>query len=287
MNNRTVTRTTQERVADLFMGLVLLISLSAATGWLANMPILASLNAAFIPMAPATVLIFLGLWCTWFVQRIFRNKGGMRIVVLVIQTGLMVAVMVLAIRSLTGLGPDLEKIIYPNPSLLGQTTTGRMSPLAALGFLVAIPALLLITTHEPSQRTKSITAGLGLILFILSSLIILGYLFGAPLFYGGTLIPVALTSALSFWFLSLGLMEMGGPASWPISRYMGHSLRANLMRAFVPTLVIIILFQGLLSTVFDPWISNPALKAAIAAITATVDRNCYHFPDRKGVERRL
>ncbi|MGA2505798.1 MAG: diguanylate cyclase, partial [Anaerolineales bacterium] len=107
-------------------------------------------------------------------------------------------------------------------------------------------------------------------LFSLSGLITLGYLYGAPLFYGGTTIPVALTSALTFLFLSLGLLEMAGPATWPISAYMGHSLRARLMRAFVPALILIVLFQGLLSTAFDPWITNPALKVAVAALTASL-----------------
>ncbi|MGA2505754.1 MAG: hypothetical protein ABSG01_16865, partial [Anaerolineales bacterium] len=204
MSKASVIRTNQDRYADLFMGFVLLFSLVAVTGWLVNQPILASLGNAFIPMAPGTALIFLGLWCTWFIRRIFAAKRGMRIVIPTIQLGLMVVVVLLAVRALTGLGPDLEKLITPNPPLLGQIVTGRMSPLSALGFLLAIPALLLMSTDEPGPCTKSATAGLALLLFSLSGLITLGYLYGAPLFYGGTTIPVALTSALTFLFLSLG-----------------------------------------------------------------------------------
>jgi diguanylate cyclase (GGDEF)-like protein/PAS domain S-box-containing protein len=270
MSKPSVIRTKQDRFADLFMGFVLLISLLAAIGWIVNMPILASYSRAYLPMAPGTALIFLGLWGSWGIGRVISTKGGMKIVIQAIQWGLMVIVILLAFRAVTGLGPDLETIIYPNPPLMGQITTGRMSPLAALGFFLAIPALLIMTTREPDQREKSATAGLGLVLFVLSSLILLGYLYGAPFFYGGTTIPVALPSALSFWFLSLGLLMMGGPASWPVSMYMGHSLRVRLMRALVPTLVLIILFQGLLSSAFDPWISNPALKVAFAALIVTL-----------------
>jgi diguanylate cyclase (GGDEF)-like protein/PAS domain S-box-containing protein len=182
----------------------------------------------------------------------------------------LIIVLVLAIKSLTGFGPDLEKLIYHNPPLLGQIPTARMSPLTALGFLLSIPALIMMTIREPGARTKSATAGLALVLFSLSGLIILGYLYGAPLFYGGTTIPVALTSALSFFFLSLGLLEMAGPSTWPASTYMGHSLRARLLRAFVPALVLIVLFQGLLSTAGDPWISNPAVKVAVAVLAASM-----------------
>jgi diguanylate cyclase (GGDEF)-like protein len=268
MSKARVTRTTQERFVDLFMGIVLIFCLLAVTGWLVNRPVLASLSSAFVPMAPSSALIFAGLWLTWFVRRIFNAWGGMRIIIPAIQVGMMIIVLLLVFRALTGLGPDLEKIIYPNPPLLGQIATGRMSPLSALGFLLTIPALLLITSHEPSQQVKTITASLALALFSLNGLFILGYLYGAPLFYGGTTIPVSLTSALSFCFLSLGLLEMTGPATWPLNMYMGHSLRARLMRAFIPAMILIALFQGLLSTAADPFIRNPALRVAVAAIVA-------------------
>lgn len=270
MSKTSLTRTKQDRYADVFMGFVLFISLLAVIGWLVNKPVLAAISPTFIPMAPGTALIFLGLWCTWFIRRILTSSGGIRIIIPIIQIGMLIIVALLAFRALTGLGPDLEKLIYHNPPLLGQVPTARMSPLTALGFLLSIPALILITRREPGKQARSATAGLALVLFALSGLIILGYLYGAPLFYGGTTIPVALTSALSFWFLSLGLLEMAGPSTWPVSAYMGHSLRARLLRAFVPALVLIVLFQGLLSTAADPWITNPALRVAVAAIVASV-----------------
>jgi diguanylate cyclase (GGDEF)-like protein/PAS domain S-box-containing protein len=40
------------------------------------------------------------------------------------------------------------------------------------------------------------------------------------------------------------------------------------MRVFVPVTILIALFQGLLSTVADPWISNPTIKVAVAAFVA-------------------
>jgi diguanylate cyclase (GGDEF)-like protein/PAS domain S-box-containing protein len=270
MSKANATRTTQDRYADVFMGFVFIATFLAITGWVVNKPVLAAISTTFIPMAPGTALIFLGMWITWFIRRILTTRGGIRIIIPIIQIGMMIIVVLLAFRALTGLGPDLEKLIYHNPPLLGQVSTARMSPLSALGFLLSIPALILITRREPGKQARSATAGLALVLFALSSLIILGYLYGAPLFYGGTTIPVALTSALSFWFLSLGLLEMAGPSTWPVSAYMGHSLRARLLRAFVPALVIIVLIQGLLSTAGDPWITNPALKVAIAAVAASV-----------------
>jgi diguanylate cyclase (GGDEF)-like protein/PAS domain S-box-containing protein len=257
-----------ERTTNLSMAFVFIISLLAGIGWVVNKPILASLNPTYIPMSPVSVLILLGLWVTWLLQFLFSTRHRTRSIQQVLLFGLLIIVIILALRTLTGLGPNLEKWLLPTPPLFGKVPSGRMSPLAAFGFLLMIPAFLLLTVREPNQRTKSAAAGLALVAFTLSGVILLGYLFGAPLFYGGTIIPVAATTALSFLFFSLGLMMMAGPACWPLRMYVGYSLSARLMRAFIPASILIALLQGLLSTDANKWIINPALKVAVAALLA-------------------
>jgi len=168
---------------------------------------------------------------------------------------------------LSGIGPNLEQFLYPYPILFGQVSSARMSPLSALGFFLAIPAFLLITRGKPGKSTTTAATSLSLIVLILSGLNILGYLYGAPLFYGSTLIPVALTTAISFLFLSLGLLMTAGPSCWPISLFVGPSMKARLMRAFIPASILIVLIQGFLSSVTGPWL-HPALSAALAAVVA-------------------
>lgn len=268
MSKETETPITFEHSAAIFMVLVCAISLLAITGWVFNQPILASLRPEYIPMAPASALIFLGLIGVWIAVRVFPARRGKRILIQASLVGMLIIVLVLAIRYFTGLGPDLEQLLYPNPTLFGQILTAHMSPLSALGFFLAIPAFLLMTGDEPDMRVKNTVASLALIVFILSSLNILGYLYGAPLFYGGTIIPVAITTALSFWFLSLGLLMTAGPVCWPTRVFVGPSLKARLMRAFIPTSILIVLIQGLLSRDPAPLITNPAIRVALAALVS-------------------
>jgi hypothetical protein len=148
MSKGTVPRTTLERFAAIFMTFVCVISLLAATGWLFNRPILASLNPEFIPMAPANVLIFLGLCGAWLICRVYPAKGGIRILVQASLVGMLIIVIILALRYFTGLGPDLEKMLYTDPPLFGRFSSARISPLSALGFFLAIPAFLLMTGRE-------------------------------------------------------------------------------------------------------------------------------------------
>ena len=63
-------------------------------------------------------------------------------------------------------------------------------------------------------------------------------------------------------------MVVAGPDIWPVRMYVGPSLKARLMRAFIPISILIALFQGLLSTAADPWINNPTIKVAVAAFVA-------------------
>ena len=155
MSKETETQTTFQSSAAVFMIFVCAISLLAIIGWLVNQPVLASLRPEFIPMAPSTALIFLGLCGAWLTFRGYSARRGMRILVRASLVGMLVIVFILALRYFTGLGPDLEQLLFPNPVFFGQIETARISPLTALGFLLAIPAFLLIALQAPGGRNKA------------------------------------------------------------------------------------------------------------------------------------
>ncbi len=67
----------------------------------------------------------------------------------------------------------------------------------------------------------------------------LGYLFSpnAPLLYGTQSIPMALNTSLCFLGLGTGLATAAGPRSFPLRRLAGSSVRARLLRVFLPLVV--------------------------------------------------
>ena len=67
----------------------------------------------------------------------------------------------------------------------------------------------------------------------------LGYLFSpnAPLLYGTQSIPMALNTALCFVALGAGLVAAAGPGAFPLRRLSGPSVRARLLRVFLPLVV--------------------------------------------------
>ncbi len=270
MNRDTETQKSLNRYSSILLAFVIFINLMAVTGWLFHKPILASLRSEYIPMAPATALVFLVFCGVWLIQKRFFHRSNVRILVRFILVGLLFLVLFLAIRYFTGLGPDLEQLLTPNPPLFGQILSARMSPLTAFGFLLVIPAFLLMTRFEPGKQIKNTSAILSFIVLILNGFFYLGYLFRAPLFYGGKFIPIALTTVLAFLFLSLASMLDAGQTAWPVRSFVGGSIRARLMRVFIPVSFMIVLFQGLLSEVFNPWNINPAYRVAVAAFLACV-----------------
>ena len=120
MSQAPAKRTILERNAWVFISFVGVISLLASLGWLFNLPILASLRSEYIPMAPATALLFLGLCGAWLIQKVFPASRGMRALVQAALLGMFLIVIILALRYFTGLGPNLEKLLYPAPPLFGQ-----------------------------------------------------------------------------------------------------------------------------------------------------------------------
>ncbi len=268
MSKEAETQAAFKHSGAIFMAFVCAISLLAVTGWLFNQPVLASLRAGYFPMAPATALIFLGLCGAWLIHVYFSARRALRIVVQAGLVGMLIIVLIIFFRYLFGVGPDLEKLLYPNSPLFGQFSTARMSPLGILGFLLAIPAFLLLSRNKPATTAKNVSTFLFFILFIISGLVILGYVYGALPFFAGLLIPASLTSAISFWFLSLGMVMTAGPSSWPANVFTGPSLRARLMRAFIPASILIILLQGYLNEVPALGWLHPALRVLVVVFVA-------------------
>ncbi len=257
---------TFDRIAALFMALVCAINLLVIARPLFNQSLLASLHPGVISMTPGTVLIFLGLCGAWIIYRATSGRHGMRILVQVAVLGMSSLGIISTFKFASSLSTDLEQLFYTDPLLFGQINSESLSPLVVLCFSVTISAFLFLTRRNPGWRTKSVAAALSLVGCVLSGLLVLSYIYGAPSFYGDTLIPVPVTTALSFLFLSLGLLMTAGPSCWPVRIFLGPSLQARLMRAFIPALLMIVLFQGFFNIVLESWIENPALRVVISAL---------------------
>jgi signal transduction histidine kinase len=131
---------------------------------------------------------------------------------------------------------------------------------------MCIAGIALFVVLWPCQAIRNLSGVLGLLVAMLGLVAAVGYLFGTPLLYGGNIIPLAAITTVAFLVLGAGLTAAAGLECWPLRALMGDSVRARLLRTFLPLTGCIVLVQGWLHQIIPGLFTNPALTAALLAL---------------------
>ena len=119
--------------------LALALALMTFVGWISGLPLLASVRAKYIPMAPSSALCF--------------SLIGIGIIMQIVRPALhwftrVLTVLVLAIACvklvefLGGFHFEIDAWFVRNPGMFGAVPTGRMAPMTALNFVFLAGGLL-------------------------------------------------------------------------------------------------------------------------------------------------
>ncbi|MCL5421159.1 MAG: PAS domain S-box protein, partial [Nitrospirae bacterium] len=177
----------------------------AIVGWLTGWRILSGIRTDYIPMAPNTALSFIVLGISLCALLTERKRG-----LTLSRIGATVIFVLSLIRSTeisVNINLDVDRWIFQVPSeKLGLIPVGRMALPTALNFLFASVALFLASSLKRRWSADALTRVLAGLTTFIGLAFCLGYIYGAPLLYGGTTIPMALNTALSFFVLGLGLV---------------------------------------------------------------------------------
>ncbi len=252
----------------------LCLGLLGLVGWASGQHILASVRLNYIPMAPSTGAAFILLGSALFLLlRAPAGSSPLRPVAVwgILASLLTLSMSLLKLYSFVGTPPfDLEALLLHQTGTFGQVATGRMSPITAACFLLCCGALLLLLSGR-GQRARAASALLASGAVAVCVVVTLGYIYGSPLLYGGTTIPMALPTALAFLLLGGGLVAATGPETLPLRPFLGPSARALLLRAFVPVTVLFIFANRYLAYVALAHVKvNAAFVAALWALVSVV-----------------
>lgn len=233
-------------------------------GWVSGWETLASIRQNYIPMAPSSALAFALLGMVM----VLRER---RVMLSFLPKVLLAVVAVVAGGKLfeffSGVSLGVEELMVADPQMFGVVKKGRMSPITALNFLLICAAIYCL----PRPKLRGWAGVISVVVLSISFVVVLGYVHGSPLLYGGTIIPVALPTATAFFLLGVSVIAAAGPELWPLRSWMGDSARPTLLRWFLPTAVIAALVEGFLRTnVLEQWELNPALVAALSTLVHTV-----------------
>ena len=252
--------------------LIITIAIGALSliGWISGLTILKSIKPYYIPIAPSTASCLFILSIAFLIY-IFIPSTLLRTITAFCASLTILIASMLFISFFMGIIIEAEHLGFIQIPFQTMYHTGHMSPVTAIMFIVASSGILLLClpTRE-KQLYKNAASFMGMSVSGAGLTIIVGYLYGTPLLYGGTSIPVAFQTALAFVFLGLGIILTLDSYAQPIRLFAGSSIRSLLMRKFLPALVGVVLLLGVIDAIALSSAVNLPLTLSLIAIASTV-----------------
>src|SRR5208337_706634 len=181
------------------------LAVMALAGWLTHDLFLAALSNEYIPMAPATAICFL-LIASAISLEVSRNAEAARYVITVLSLLVALFCGILLLQFAANLASDVESVFLNKSEFRSGIPLGRMSPFTSAAiFVQAIAIFFLAPFFKTSQKRKDLGGIIGFITCLLGLVLLLGYIYGSPIFYGVGVIPASLTTALGFMLIGAGI----------------------------------------------------------------------------------
>jgi PAS domain S-box-containing protein len=210
----------------------------ALFGWLAGLPLLTTLNPAWVSMKMNAAIAFSVSGAGLFAAVPLDGDRAARLLVVRICGGF-VAVIGLATAAEYILGVDLgiDQLLLTEPAgTIGTTVPGRMAELTAACFTAFGFALLAHTT----RRGSFVSTLLALLVLASSVLVLTGYLLGTgPLYKFSRSTVVAFPTAMAFLLLSAGFLLIPAREMLVTEMYRG-TIRYRLYLRIAPYLLAVL-----------------------------------------------
>jgi PAS domain S-box-containing protein len=249
-----------EKISIWAFRVVIIISVIALAGWLTEILSLAGMGKNSIPMAPMTMICFM---LTGFAALNLLQKRINPIFSKIIFYLISVISLIILIDSTTGYFIEFERIIENSHESINNLPIGRMSPATSILFLISAISLLTVTRKNNWHKPVLLLATAAL---LIAFLLDMGYWYGTPLLYGRNIIPPAWNTSLAFTFLFIGILSGFGIDEIPLSLFVGKSVRARLMRNFLPLTLLIIIIAGWLGTILQQFLNDHVLTSALVTL---------------------
>ena len=249
--------------------LVLFIAGLSLLGWLFCKIIFASFSLTYIPIAPATAVTFIVLSILLLSNKNFEKARFLQSISTPLVLFVALFCLFIFLNYFFNFTWDIENVFVKNPERLGNVLIGRMSPITSLLFIFACISVLSIRQNN-SNIIKYIGGSFSLLVCLISSVLLIGYLYKAPLLYGGQTIPVALPTAICFLLFSITLLRVFELQFWTFNLIKKNTTELQLLKSFLPIVVFIVILQGFLITNLPFRYINPTLSAAFILLLVVI-----------------
>ena len=254
-------KNTSRRITQICGGIVFSFGIATLLGWISGMRLLASIRSNYVPMAPNTAIAFIILGCILFIFAHWSlHRIALRLCKIVAILDLLVSFLIL-VQYFSAVNLGINPLFFKTSETLNNFPLGVMSPITGGNFFLAGISLLILSLFPTDERRiKNVASCLASVVVVVGLVVTLGYLHRTPLLYGGTTVPMAITTALAFIILGIGIIATAGSCYWPQCLFIGQTTRSRLIRAFLPvTLAFFILNSWLNTNIILGSKTNPAL----------------------------
>ena len=247
---------------------VLFIAGLSLLGWFSGKMGLATLSFKYIPIAPASASIFIVLCILSLSDINFEKSRIAKLITLTLILLVSLFSLLIFLNYLFNFTGDIENIFISNPVNFGNVPAGRMSPITSLLFIFICISLLSI--KQNSILIKFTGGSFSLLTVLISSVLLIGYLYKAPLLYGSQIIPVSLPAAICFLLFSITLLRVCELQYWTFNLIKKNPTEFLLLKTFLPLVVFVVVLQGFLETNFSINQHNPTLTSALTLLIIVV-----------------
>jgi|GEM_PF-2713280 len=247
---------------DSLIYLVIVVAGLSLLGWFLGKTGLTTYGTDYFPIAPSAAFIFIALGMYFIASH--RRKTIVRTTISIPFLSTMIFLcMYLFLNYFFKFAWDIERIYFSDSAGFQNLSAGRISPIAALLF-VFIGLGLLGHINIKSRILTYVGCYSSLLALLESSLIIIGYIYDAPLLYGSTIRPVAFPAGLNFVLFSLTLLRYYDSSIWTFNiRRINNSITRQLVKTFLPIAMAAVILDGFLQVRIEYTDLHPAFKTVI------------------------
>lgn len=238
------------------------IGILGVLGWTLRRPFLISFGPNYIPIAISTCIVFC-IQGAILILRTLRPEHAWRWLVV---TGVSLT-SIFGISIFAGyvlnFDTNFERLLFHSEQF-AQFPANRMSPFTGMLFFFSGLSLLASLRNNPGKTNSDLIVLLAAPAALTGMIGSMAYLYGTPLLYAGPVIPLALTTCLAFMFLGFGLVASAGSGASLLKPLTGSSIRASLLRFFVPLGVLAAIGSNILQQAVTNL--NSAIVSGISAV---------------------
>ena len=230
-------------------------------GWLSGKMGLTSFSIKYIPIPLSSAVVFIALSILFVFNMDSKISLLAKLTVTLFEILIAIYCGLIFLDFLFDFPWDLETIFIRNPETFGNVLIGRMSPITSFSF-VLICLTMLGSGHKNPEIIKYFGAGLSLFVLLTSSVLLIGYLYKAPVLYGSQFIPVSLPTAICFFLFSITLLRLYESKYRTFNLIKNNKVTRQLLKSFLPIVISVVILQGFLISNLSFKRSNPALSVA-------------------------